>query len=161
ANTAAPPLIGRDAELATLTAALDGSRTLVVLGEPGIGKTRLLDELAAAARLRGLAVLRGRGVEAEMVRPYGASRDAVGPIAEAPLRVEADSDRARLFDTVVAALNARGATLVILDDAQWLDEVSAALAHYVARSAPAVTVACGARPGELPDNPAALRLLRA
>ena len=59
------PFVGRAGELATLTADLDaavGGRGGVVLvaGEPGIGKTRLAEELAARATARGVVVLWGR-----------------------------------------------------------------------------------------------------
>ena len=64
-------LVGRDRELAALTARLDqavaGQGGVALLaGEPGIGKTRLAEELAATARVRGARVLmgsllRGRG----------------------------------------------------------------------------------------------------
>ena len=59
------PFVGRAGELAMLTADLDaavGGRGGVVLvaGEPGIGKTRLVEELAARAIARGAVVLWGR-----------------------------------------------------------------------------------------------------
>jgi DNA-binding CsgD family transcriptional regulator len=59
------PFVGREAELAALIADLDaaaGGRGGVVLvaGEPGIGKTRLAEELAAQATTRGVLVLWGR-----------------------------------------------------------------------------------------------------
>jgi tetratricopeptide (TPR) repeat protein len=61
--------VGRDRELAELLTALDESSAgrgwLVLLaGEPGIGKSRLADEVAARARDRGIAVLWGRSWEA-------------------------------------------------------------------------------------------------
>lgn len=67
--------VGRDAELRTLKsafeAALDGRPTLQLLvGEPGIGKTRLAQELSLHARLRGARVLFGRCSEAEGSPPY-------------------------------------------------------------------------------------------
>jgi DNA-binding CsgD family transcriptional regulator len=64
------PFVGREAELAALTADLDaaaGGRGGVVLvaGEPGIGKTRLVEELAAQATVCGALVLWGRCWEGE------------------------------------------------------------------------------------------------
>jgi tetratricopeptide (TPR) repeat protein len=60
-----PLFVGRADELALLTTALDGAtaargRLLLVAGEPGIGKTRLVDEFADSARRRGAQVLAGR-----------------------------------------------------------------------------------------------------
>ena len=57
--------VGRERELAELRAGLDGAiagrgRLFLVSGEPGIGKTRLTDELCAAARALGALVLWGR-----------------------------------------------------------------------------------------------------
>jgi DNA-binding SARP family transcriptional activator/tetratricopeptide (TPR) repeat protein len=67
--------VGRDSELRVLLAALDraeaGIGSVVLLaGEPGIGKTRLADEVAAHARDRGFAVLRGRCWEAGGAPPF-------------------------------------------------------------------------------------------
>ena len=58
------PFIGREREMAELTAelegALEGRGGLVMLvGEPGIGKTRLTEELTADARDRGVLVAWG------------------------------------------------------------------------------------------------------
>jgi len=66
----ATPFVGREDELAALTgdldAALAGRGGVVLLGgEPGIGKTRLAEELAAAAAARGALVLWGRCWEGE------------------------------------------------------------------------------------------------
>jgi hypothetical protein len=68
-------LIGRDRELDDLRAAMsqaaDGRGRLVLIGgEPGIGKSRLADELAGQAREAGYAVLWGRGWEDAGAPPY-------------------------------------------------------------------------------------------
>ena len=61
-------LVGRTAELATIRRLVDGvaagrGGALLVAGEAGIGKTRLLDEVATRAAERGLPVLSGRAVQ--------------------------------------------------------------------------------------------------
>jgi DNA-binding SARP family transcriptional activator/DNA-binding Lrp family transcriptional regulator len=71
-----PPVVGRQVELAGLHQALDeawrgGGRTAVVLGEAGIGKTRLLEELATSALQRGGRLLSSRCYETEQILPFG------------------------------------------------------------------------------------------
>ncbi len=44
---------------------------LLVEGEPGIGKSRLLRELVRSARSSGVSVLEARGFETEVARPFG------------------------------------------------------------------------------------------
>ncbi|WP_405396683.1 BREX system ATP-binding domain-containing protein [Microbispora hainanensis] len=73
------PLVGRAAELATLedllaAAARGIPQFAMLVGEPGIGKTRLSQELAARARERGFAVLVGRCSEDESAPPRGTAR---------------------------------------------------------------------------------------
>src|SRR4051812_49759820 len=74
-----PVFVGRDAELATLTAALDaavaGDAAVVLLsGEAGVGKTRLVEEAAGRASAAGARVLAGRCVE------MGGGRLAIRPL---------------------------------------------------------------------------------
>jgi hypothetical protein len=69
------PFVGRGKEFGELQqrlgAALGGECQLVVVsGEPGIGKTRLLDEMATLARVRDVRVLRGRSAEQDRSLPY-------------------------------------------------------------------------------------------
>src|SRR5215208_490274 len=69
------PLVGREAELAALLERLaDAGRgeggVALLAGEPGIGKTRLLAELAARARREGWTVLAGQAYETEGMPPY-------------------------------------------------------------------------------------------
>ena len=73
-------LVGRRAEVARLTAYLEEvqaghSRILIVEGEAGIGKTRLVDELIRMMRESGIAGLYGNGHSIEQRTPYRAWRD--------------------------------------------------------------------------------------
>ena len=72
-------IIGRDAHLRTLdvalSAALEGSpRIALVMGEAGVGKTRLIDELEARARGLGFVILHGEAVE------FGGDEFAYAPV---------------------------------------------------------------------------------
>ena len=67
--------VGRQRELAGLTAALDSSiagrgRLVMLVGEPGIGKTRTAQELALEAQARGAQVIWGRCYEEEGTPPF-------------------------------------------------------------------------------------------
>src|SRR3990172_13035633 len=69
------PFVGRDKELAALTERLDaagrGEGGLVLIaGEPGIGKSRLLAEFAARARSDGWLVLSGSAYDTEGMPAY-------------------------------------------------------------------------------------------
>src|SRR5262249_4513640 len=79
-------LVGRGRELAefdqTLERVASGTPWAIELvGEPGIGKSRLLAELGARARKRGFAVLDGRAAEFEHDIPFGVFRDALNDYA--------------------------------------------------------------------------------
>ncbi len=74
------PLVGRQSEVARLQANLHElqaghSRTLMIEGEAGIGKTRLAEELIRLMREAGIAGLRGAGHSIEQRTPYRAWRD--------------------------------------------------------------------------------------
>ena len=77
-------LVGRERELSAIARALEhlaGAQAgfIEVAGEPGIGKTRLLGELAAQAAGSGCLVLCGRATEFERDAPYGLWLDALDP----------------------------------------------------------------------------------
>jgi tetratricopeptide (TPR) repeat protein len=153
-----PPLIGRDALLGRLEAWLkaDGGRPVMVLvGASGMGRSRLLDETHAAARVAGRRSLLAAGLGSDAA-PYAALtpwlqtlwddaatelREALGPLlaaglpalsplAAAPL--DAAAERARFMDAVARLAAAAGpGVLFCLDDADRLDADSAALLDYL------------------------------
>lgn len=74
-GTTSVPLVGRQLELQQITSRLQQvlageGQTLLVEGEAGIGKSRLLDEIAALCRARGLRVVRGRLADRQSALPY-------------------------------------------------------------------------------------------
>jgi DNA-binding SARP family transcriptional activator len=184
----APDLVGRKAERDRLFSALAETETrrreLVVLitGDPGVGRTRLLRELISEARKRGGTVMNGRAHEAERGRPYAPWMDALRRVPalavgqtigvdlavllpELPFDSAAEPSRGRLFGAVVDLIAARAHSappvLLVLDDVQWCDEASAELLHYVTRMNRhrPVMVMLAARGGELADNIPILRVL--
>jgi DNA-binding SARP family transcriptional activator/predicted ATPase len=177
------PLIGREAEWSAIQQWLancrDRSRIdlLLLRGEPGIGKTRLLEELARAIQTTGGYVLWGRGFEAEMLRPYGVWVDAFQAIGATEflneLRalalnadVSATLNRGRPFDLAAQFLVQLGETtpvLIVLDDIQWLDETSIAFLHYVTRRLSHLPVwfACAARKREIETHLSAYKFVQA
>ncbi len=149
-------LVGRDRELAILDsflpqAAADGG-ALLFTGEPGVGKTMILDAAAAAAAAAGTTVLRTTGVQFET----GANFSALGrllqrllghvgqlsPSYQRALRAalglgdEVPADRLVLSNAVLAVLRqASSATpvLMVVDDLPWIDRPSALVLGLVAR----------------------------
>lgn len=104
ARLARSPFVGRERELATLTAALDaavsGAGGLVeIAGEAGMGKSRLVEELVHQARLRGARVLVGRCLEGDGSPAFLPFLDSL----DAALRDESDLERLIGADAALAA----------------------------------------------------------
>jgi DNA-binding SARP family transcriptional activator len=193
-RTAAATLIGRAEELATLRRvverALVGDTAIgIVEGEPGAGKTRLLEEAAAVAdRLGALTVwgscLEGDGTPAMWPWEQALSQVVHSLPAEASkqwltgglgslLAARDDATRElpdgnaqfRLFEQVVALLgqaSARRPTLLILDDLQWADATSLQLLQHLAGRLPLGTAIIGALRDRAPTlGPGLSRVLAA
>jgi DNA-binding CsgD family transcriptional regulator len=144
--------VGRRDELAelgeiTAVAAAGQVAAAVVVGEPGSGKTRLLAEAAMRAPLSNRFHV--VGYEPERDVPLAAASDLLLTLAaKAPEghRLEAllfagDREEAaslqplRVFESAHRALRMVGPALVLVDDVQWIDDLSLALCHYLARAA--------------------------
>jgi len=134
------------------------SRVLVVRGEPGIGKTALLEYAAGTAADFQLA--RAEGVESEMELPFAALHQLcgrmLGRLGQLPgpqrealgvafgLRAGGAPDRFLVGLAVLGLLSEVAADrplLCLVDDAQWLDQASALVLAFVARRLDAETVA--------------------
>jgi hypothetical protein len=139
--------LGRTRELAELEAGLGelasrrGSLYLLT-GEPGIGKSRLADELARVATARGVAVHWGRAWEVGGAPAYWPFIQIVRSIAQTPdpwpalvAPARTPIERFQLFDTVAAFLrdHCRTPRLLVLDDLHAADPSSLELLDFLVR----------------------------
>ncbi len=173
-------LYGRDAELDSIQALLDGARlghggALVVRGEPGIGKSAIVD--AVIPRAEGFTVLRTLGVEAEHTWSYAGLQMLLHPLlhridnlpaaqAEA-LRTalgmgDGTSRAAQRLQVGLAVLNllvdasAHRPVYVVIDDAHWLDRDSTDALLFAARrmTTESIGMVLVVRDGFAPEFPA-------
>lgn len=149
-------LVGRRAEIAALASALDRARAgtpaaVLLSGEAGVGKSRLVAEAVARARGAGFAVLSGRCLDtAESALPYLPFTEVVATIAQghpglvtehvalrhllpgAPARgtpggSDRDMGQLQVFDAVLSVLDTLTAAtpvLLVLEDLHWADRSS-------------------------------------
>lgn len=149
--------VGRTEELHTLRAVLRGSArpsAALVMGVAGSGKSRLLSEaVRAIPRVRLFAVV---GFESESQVPLAAAAGLIRALSArgehgrilnglvfggAPLGAQGKAsdpgplEPLRIFEAAHRALDAGEATLLVIDDLQWVDDMSLALCHYLIRTA--------------------------
>ncbi|MDI3417608.1 helix-turn-helix transcriptional regulator [Streptomyces luteolus] len=164
-SAATTALIGRHGELATLTdqladAVRDQGGTVLISGDPGVGKTRLITEFAAVAQREGARFLYGCANEFEHALPYG----PLGAALERPLSTLGPDELASmagpswprlglLFPSLAAAAEAgsgerahayfvlartltawseRQPLVLVIDDAHWADEGTLELVSVLA-----------------------------
>ena len=148
-------LLGRRSEQVTLSALLRSARegtggVLVIHGEPGVGKTALLDD--AVREAQDLRVVSVTGLEGEMELPFAALHQLCAPILEfdaslpelqrAALSVALGVSAGAAPDPFLIGLATLGLLsaaadaeplLCVVDDAQWLDSASAKAIVFAAR----------------------------
>src|SRR5919199_2523938 len=143
--------VGRAQEVERLMAAADSAAagevaSIVVIGDPGSGKSRLLSEAASRARLdRQLYVA---GYESERDVPLAAATPLLRRLTELPQhgpRLDAlvfgDPEPAdalaslRIFEAAFRALCELTPAILVVDDLQWADPLSVSLCHYLLRAA--------------------------
>ena len=186
-SAACPVRIGRDVEWRLLTSALqaaaDGRGGLVVLtGEAGIGKTRLVNDLGASARSGGAPVLIGRATP-------GSTSDPFRPITEALLQglrqrdisqigalrpwlpllrpllptmgsisageaPDSPAARGEAVLQLLGQLAEPAGVLLVLEDLHWADADTLAIVEYLCDNAAAAAVLCVATTRVAPPTPA-------
>jgi DNA-binding NarL/FixJ family response regulator len=168
-----PNSIGRDEPLQALLERLDkaigGTGTLVLVGgDAGVGKSRLVRDLKHEAGSRPVRVIEGRCTSTESSVPYAPLMNALrfriakgegeavaqmlGPLRAvlAPIFPQlegsgtdstADRDRERPFELIFAVLERLAAEepmLLVLEDVHWADQTSLELLHHLAHRAPSL-----------------------
>jgi DNA-binding SARP family transcriptional activator len=178
-------VIGRESALGALDAALAEvvsnrrGRAVVVTGEPGIGKTRLVTELARTAAEHGARVLWGRCHEADVSpaywpwvpivrelagqRPSEVVRGLLSP-GSAHVSVDANSAALRTYDAVSRLIETAAhdaPVVIVLEDVHWADAASLQLLSFAAEALTRVPVLLVATTRVVPEPSAALQALRA
>lgn len=156
-----PVLVGRDAQLVTLSRLLDQVQTgqgqiVLISGEAGIGKSRLVREVRRQAEGLGLQVLQGRCFETDHTLPFAPLFDLwrspsaqtvlpTGLLASLAGQLDdsnelPDYSRRHIFEQLTQLLSA-SAQLLIFEDLHWCDEVTLDfLLFYTRQLAPMPTL---------------------
>lgn len=144
--------VGRAAEVAALAATIDlslrspGPAALIVTGDAGSGKSRLLSEACAPTSPRRVIRLQGSAPEQHVqLSAAGEMLDIVSREGSDDLRVLLARPEqigsvvtpVRLFEATLTSLVSIGPVILVIDDFHWLDDTSVALTHYLLRGSQA------------------------
>src|SRR5215467_10817545 len=137
---ASPVMIGRDGELHRLMRLASSSRpqVAIIAGEPGVGKTRLIDEFLAGLP-PSTVVIAGEAQPGSLGRPYELLLNAVEGLPVDPELVREVGDttrnpaeRLRAGIAVVSALIAEAPAVIVFEDLHWADAESTTLFEHLA-----------------------------
>jgi predicted ATPase len=150
-------LRGREQDVALIDRLIDridqGGSTLVISGEPGIGKSALLEVARQRASERGVSVLSMTGVLAEVHLPFAALEQALRPLMKrtvglvprqrsallAAFGMHDDMGAPDIFLVALATLSlltesaTRKPILLVADDVQWLDQATHDVLAFISR----------------------------
>lgn len=160
-------LVGRSEELRKLSAIFDQvtqngrAASVLVNGDPGIGKSSVLEAAASSVRDAGALLLSANGYESESLRPFGlwidALRKSMPKAADDIFAIKGADNRDRLFDSLGLFIETEAQkrpVVLVFDDVHWCDESSANALHYIMRTnreLPLMAILAG-RSAELLDN---------
>jgi hypothetical protein len=143
------PLVARTAERRRRGAAIRARRSVLVTGDAGVGKTRLLEWIGHRAAGEGWQLAQVHALAALATVPFGAMAHLLGPP-----RVGAAPDEV-LFELVArlrALASSEGRLLLSVDDIPSLDDLSAAVVHQVVSLGVVVLVATARHAESLPPG---------
>ena len=152
-----PSLIGRDGQLAVVHDAFDRledrGQTIRIMGEPGVGKSALLNEAVMQARRRGMCVLMADGVESENHLPFSTLHRLLRPVLD-HIDVLPSGHRDALLGAfgittseiapepffialaaleLIADVSSQTPVVAVIDDLQWVDAASRDVIEFVGR----------------------------
>jgi DNA-binding SARP family transcriptional activator/tetratricopeptide (TPR) repeat protein len=193
-SSARTPLVGREDDLGWLDGLRQGTRRghpalVLVVGEAGIGKSRLVAEVAVRAQSQRTEILLGRGREGESVLPFAPWVEALRPVlsqdlvGRLPPVVRRDlarlcpeiadgprpppgglEDGTRIFEAIAQVLRQLATAhpvMIVIEDLHWCDDMTVRLLRFLPRrlEGRAVCLVGTARPEEVGGDAVRRRLL--